>query len=335
MARATVRLDPAFTVGPVARRIFGSFVEHMGRCVYTGIFEPDHPDGGRARASAATWPTLVRELGVTMVRYPGGNFVSNYRWEDGVGPTGDRPTPPRPGLALARDQPGRHRRVHRLGSQRRRRADDGRQPRHPRRRRGRRPAASTATAGRAPRWPTCAPRTGAPSRTTSGCGASATRWTAPGRSATRPPRSTRAARGRDGAGHAPGRPRRSSWSPAASPTGACRPSASGSATSSSGASTSSTTSRPHAYYEPVDGDVDSFLACAEDMDRFIDAVVATADHVAAVKGSDKRINISFDEWNVWYQERFDGEPSLADPRGAPSSSRTSTTSPTRSSSAAC
>ena len=72
----------------------------------------------------------------------------------------------------------------------------------------------------------------------------------------------------------------------------------------------------HAYYEPVDGDVDSFLACAEDMDRFIRAVVATADHVAAVKGSDKRISVSFDEWNVWFQERFHGESSL-DIREAP------------------
>ena len=66
----------------------------------------------------------------------------------------------------------------------------------------------------------------------------------------------------------------------------------------------------HAYYEPIDGDLDSFLACAEDMDRFIRAVVATADHVAAVKGSDKRISVSFDEWNVWFQERFHGESSL-------------------------
>ncbi len=67
----------------------------------------------------------------------------------------------------------------------------------------------------------------------------------------------------------------------------------------------------HAYYEPVDGDVDSFLASGEDMHRFIESVVATADHVAAVKGSDKRIMVSFDEWNVWFQGRFDGENSLA------------------------
>lgn len=66
----------------------------------------------------------------------------------------------------------------------------------------------------------------------------------------------------------------------------------------------------HAYYEPIAGDVDSFLAAAEDMDRFITSVVATADHVAAARKSPKRIMISFDEWNVWYQDRFPGESAL-------------------------
>jgi alpha-N-arabinofuranosidase len=84
MAVATITLDRAFRVGPVDRRLFGTFVEHMGRCVYTGIYEPDHPtaDAGGFRGDVAA---LVRELGPTVVRYPGGNFVSGYRWEDGVG----------------------------------------------------------------------------------------------------------------------------------------------------------------------------------------------------------------------------------------------------------
>jgi alpha-N-arabinofuranosidase len=60
----------------------------------------------------------------------------------------------------------------------------------------------------------------------------------------------------------------------------------------------------HAYYEPIDGDYGSFLASAVNMDRFIDSVVATADHIKAVRGSDKTINISFDEWNVWYHSRY-------------------------------
>ena len=63
----------------------------MGRCVYTGIHEPDHPtaDEHGFRGDVAD---LTREAGVTLVRYPGGNFVSGYRWEDGVGPVEDRPT---------------------------------------------------------------------------------------------------------------------------------------------------------------------------------------------------------------------------------------------------
>jgi alpha-N-arabinofuranosidase len=61
----------------------------------------------------------------------------------------------------------------------------------------------------------------------------------------------------------------------------------------------------HAYYQERNGDLGSFLASGVDMDRFIESVVATADHVKAVKRSDKTINISFDEWNVWYLDRFE------------------------------
>jgi alpha-N-arabinofuranosidase len=61
----------------------------------------------------------------------------------------------------------------------------------------------------------------------------------------------------------------------------------------------------HAYYEPVDGDVDSFLASAVDMESFIDNVVATCDHVGARLKSKKRITLSFDEWNVWYLSRWE------------------------------
>jgi alpha-N-arabinofuranosidase len=77
-------------VAPVRRRIFGSFVEHLGRCVYDGIYEPGHAtadqDGFRSDIVE-----LVKELGTTTIRYPGGNFVSGYRWEDGVGPRDRRP----------------------------------------------------------------------------------------------------------------------------------------------------------------------------------------------------------------------------------------------------
>jgi alpha-N-arabinofuranosidase len=72
----------------------------------------------------------------------------------------------------------------------------------------------------------------------------------------------------------------------------------------------------HAYYEVLDGDVDGFLASAVDMDYFVDSVVATADAVGARLKSDKRIGISFDEWNVWYQKRFQADP-LGEWRVAP------------------
>ncbi|HEY2062271.1 MAG TPA: alpha-L-arabinofuranosidase C-terminal domain-containing protein [Amycolatopsis sp.] len=71
-------------VGPVPRRLFGSFVEHLGRAVYTGIHEPGHSTSD-SRGFRGDVLELVRELGPTVVRYPGGNFVSAHRWEDGVG----------------------------------------------------------------------------------------------------------------------------------------------------------------------------------------------------------------------------------------------------------
>ncbi|RSM88685.1 alpha-L-arabinofuranosidase [Kibdelosporangium aridum] len=88
----TVHIDADVTdvVGHVPRRLFGSFVEHMGRGVYTGIYEPGHPAADE-RGFRHDVLDLVRELGPTVVRYPGGNFVSGYRWEDGVGPVDRRP----------------------------------------------------------------------------------------------------------------------------------------------------------------------------------------------------------------------------------------------------
>lgn len=89
-APTRVRLHSDMTVGPVRRRLFGSFIEHMGRCVYTGIHEPSHP-AADAQGFRRDVLELVRHLGVTLIRYPGGNFVSGYRWEDGIGPVQERP----------------------------------------------------------------------------------------------------------------------------------------------------------------------------------------------------------------------------------------------------
>ncbi|NLN46608.1 MAG: alpha-N-arabinofuranosidase, partial [Clostridiaceae bacterium] len=90
MRQATVRLDKAYRIGEVDRRLFGSFVEHLGRAVYGGIYEPGHPDADE-QGFRRDVIRMVNELGVPIVRYPGGNFVSGYQWEDGVGPVANRP----------------------------------------------------------------------------------------------------------------------------------------------------------------------------------------------------------------------------------------------------
>ena len=88
--KAQLFLDKHFRIAKTDQRIYGSFIEHLGRAIYTGIFEPDHPraDNGGFREDVMM---LIKELGVPIVRYPGGNFVSGYSWEDGIGPVEKRP----------------------------------------------------------------------------------------------------------------------------------------------------------------------------------------------------------------------------------------------------
>ena len=90
MRTVNVLLDRNQVVGATDRRLFGAFVEHLGRCVYGGIFEPRHPQADE-RGFRSDVLALARELAPTIVRYPGGNFVSGYNWEDGVGPHERRP----------------------------------------------------------------------------------------------------------------------------------------------------------------------------------------------------------------------------------------------------
>jgi len=93
MIKATVKVNRDFYIGETDKRIYGSFVEHIGRCVYGGIYDPTCPDsdefGFRNDVIAMT-----KELDIPIVRYPGGNFVSGYNWEDGIGPKEKRPKRP-------------------------------------------------------------------------------------------------------------------------------------------------------------------------------------------------------------------------------------------------
>ena len=79
-----------FVKGKIDRRIYGSFVEHMGRVVYTGIYEPSHPAADK-EGFRQDVTEKISAMGVSLLRYPGGNFVSNYDWRDGIGPRESRP----------------------------------------------------------------------------------------------------------------------------------------------------------------------------------------------------------------------------------------------------
>ena len=86
---ARIKIDLERTIGEIDKNIYGNFVEHLGRCVYGGIYDSvsklSDANGFRKDVMAA-----VTELRPTIVRYPGGNFVSNYNWLDGVGPKSER-----------------------------------------------------------------------------------------------------------------------------------------------------------------------------------------------------------------------------------------------------
>ena len=304
MLSASLRLDPARVVAPVSRRTFGSFVEHMGRCVYTGIYEPAHPtadaDGFRQDVLA-----LTRELGVTVVRYPGGNFVSGYRWEDGIGPVADRP--------VRRDLAWRSLESNEVG------IDEFM------------------------RW---AGKAGVEVMYALNLGTRGVQEALDVHEYLNQPDRTRLAELRRANGVAEpygirlfclGNEMDGPWQLGHKTAGeygrlavetaralrAADPDVELVVCGSSGSSMPTFATweaevlehaydevdaiSAHAYYEPVDGDVGSFLASAVDMDHVIDSVIATADSVGARRKSSKRLNISFDEWNVWYLRRFMAE----------------------------
>ncbi|MBO1752454.1 alpha-N-arabinofuranosidase [Actinotalea sp. BY-33] len=305
MPHARVTLDPAFTVAPVRRRTFGTFVEHLGRCVYTGIHDPGHPtadeDGFRGDVIEH-----VRELGISTVRYPGGNFVSGYRWEDGIGPVEERPA--RLDLAWHSTEP------------------------------------NTVGVDEFMRW--CAKADVEPMMAvnlgTRGvqealdlleyCNVEGgTAWSDLRRkNGAADPYGIRMwclGNEMDGPWQI-GHKTAAEYGRVAAETAramrmvdpglelvACGSSSSAMPTFGEWERTVLTEAyehvdliSAHAYYFEKDGDLASFLASALNMDAFIDDVVATADAVRAVNRSTKRIGISFDEWNVWYQDAAPSVP---------------------------
>ncbi|NLW47975.1 MAG: alpha-N-arabinofuranosidase [Firmicutes bacterium] len=90
MKQAKCIIDKEYKIGTTDPRLFGSFIEHLGRAVYTGIYEPGHPAADE-QGFRQDVLDLVKGLKVPIIRYPGGNFVSGYNWTDGIGPVKERP----------------------------------------------------------------------------------------------------------------------------------------------------------------------------------------------------------------------------------------------------
>ena len=176
---ARIKIDTDRVIGQVDPRLFGNFAEHLGRCIYGGIWDEGSPlsdaDGYRKDVMEAT-----KDLGVTVLRWPGGNFASGYNWKDGIGPRDQRPPRPRRRLGRHRIQSLRHRRFPALLRAHRRRAI------HLHQRRARHSGRCAPVGGVHQRigrhllGAASAARTAATSPTTSRSGVSATRSTGPG-----------------------------------------------------------------------------------------------------------------------------------------------------------
>ena len=88
--QAKVTIEKGFQVGRIDPRLSGSFVEHLGRCIYGGIYEPGHPSAGPSGLRQDVLE-VIRELNLSIIRYPGGNYTSSYDWKDSIGPREKRP----------------------------------------------------------------------------------------------------------------------------------------------------------------------------------------------------------------------------------------------------
>lgn len=297
MSTCRLVLDADFAIAPVERRLFGSFVEHMGRCVYTGIYEPGHPtaDEHGLRGDVLA---LTRELGVTVVRYPGGNFVSGYDWQDGVGPVADRPT--RLDLAWRSVEPnefGLHEFVRwaRLA---------GVEPMYAVNlgTRGVAEAAAIVEYANHPggtAWSDLRRRNGAadPFGIRLWCLGNEMDgpWQVGQKTATEYGRLAAEA------GKAMRLVDPTIELVACGSSNRAMPTfASWEAEVLDHAYDVSDYISLHTYYERA-GDLEGYLYSNVDMDRFIDAVVAVADYVGARRRSPKRLRLSFDEWNAWDQ----------------------------------
>ena len=89
--KANITAVKDFTISTIDKRIYGSFLEHLGRAIYEGIYEPDHPEADE-NGFRKDVMKLITDLNMPTVRYPGGNYISSFNWEDSIGPIEERPT---------------------------------------------------------------------------------------------------------------------------------------------------------------------------------------------------------------------------------------------------
>ncbi|RFA13905.1 alpha-L-arabinofuranosidase [Subtercola boreus] len=301
MLHARISIDTNSVIGPVNRRLFGSFVEHLGRSVYDGIYEPGH-DSADDNGFRRDVVELVKELGVTAIRYPGGNFVSGFRWEDSVGPVDRRPR--RLDLAWHSTETNEvglaefDSWLKLIGSEMMLALNLGT--------RGVQEALdlleyANLAQGTALAEQRIADGHPEPYGVQMWCLGNEMDgpWQLGHRSA-------------DDYGKLAAQTARAmrSFDPSLELV-VCGSSSASMPTFGEWERTVLTHTYDevdyiscHAYYEDR-GDRGDFLASGVNMDHFIDSVTATADHVKAVRGSSKTINISFDEWNIWYNERFE------------------------------
>lgn len=295
--KAKMVISPDFKISYIDKRVYGSFIEHLGRAVYGGIYQPDHMTADE-KGFRTDVIKMVEELNVPIVRYPGGNFVSGYKWEDGIGPRELRPrTAELAWFTVETNQVGIHefydwsKKVNsdimmavNLGT---RGAEDaknlieycnhksGTYYSDLRIKNGQKEPFNIKTWCLGNEmdgpWQIC-------SKTADEYGrlacetAKVMKWV--------DPEIELVACGSSG-----------SWMP------------------TFGKWESTVLEHTydhvdyislHSYYGNRDNDTANFLAASLDMDNFIRTVAATCDYVKAVKKSKKQINLSFDEWNVWY-----------------------------------
>jgi alpha-N-arabinofuranosidase len=291
----------SFILSDIDKRLFGGFIEHMGRAIYTGIFEPGHPEADD-KGFRKDVLKLIKELGPTIVRYPGGNFVSAYNWEDGVGPVGERP--------VRLDLAWRSRETNVFGlnefAEWCTAADLEMMVAVNLGTRGTDAARNLVEYCNHPGgtyWSDLRRKHGVAEPHGVRVWCLGNEMDAPWQIGHKTPyeygrvalEAAKAMRRVDpsielvACGSSNSRMRTfGEWE----------------ATVLEEAYEAIDYITLHNYYEDVEGDLESFLASSDSMDEFIRTVVATCDHIKGKVGSKKRLQLSFDEWNVWHQTEF-------------------------------